>query len=108
MATIANRRYQRRSGDRLLDGGHLCHRPGTVHHRCLVGVLTMSGSSPAAVSDETERGTLHFFVAFDWGEEIDLDRARKLAPGEVHDLPRRRRTPTSFAYRPAPLEIDLG
>ncbi len=52
-------------------------------------------------------GTLHVFVAFDWGEEIDLDQARRLVPAEVHTLPRRRRTPTSIAYRPAPLYFAL-
>lgn len=60
------------------------------------------------MSPDIQRGTLHVFVAFDWGEAIDLERARGLAPGQVHDLPRRRRTPSSFSYRPAPLEIGLG
>src|SRR5436305_245219 len=78
-------------------------------------------------------GALHIYVAFDWGEEIDQEAAAKLvqsarsavqalgrqgaeqelatqvvAPTEV--LPRRRRTPTSFAYQPPPLRfrIDAG
>jgi hypothetical protein len=52
-------------------------------------------------------GTLHAYLAFDWGEEVDLDRARRLVPAEVQALPRRRRTPTSFAYHPAPLRFLL-
>jgi hypothetical protein len=52
-------------------------------------------------------GTLHVYVAFDWGDEVDLERARSLVPAEVHALPRRRRTPSSFAYRPPPLRFLL-
>jgi hypothetical protein len=39
-------------------------------------------------------GTLHILVAFDWGDEIDLERVRQLVRAEVYALPRRRRTPT--------------
>jgi hypothetical protein len=53
-------------------------------------------------------GVLHLFVAFDVGEEVDLEKARSLAPAQVQDLPRRRRTPASIAYRPPPLRIELG
>ena len=49
---------------------------------------TASGD-PAAIY----RGLLHIFVAFDWGDEVNLELARKLVPAEVHALPRRRRTP---------------
>jgi hypothetical protein len=52
-------------------------------------------------------GTLHIYVAFDWGDEVDLDLARKLVPAEVQALPRRRRTPSSFEYRPSPLRFPL-
>jgi hypothetical protein len=52
-------------------------------------------------------GTLHIYVAFDWGDEVDLDQARRLAPATVHELPRRRRTPSSIAYRPSPLRFHL-
>lgn len=52
-------------------------------------------------------GILHAFVAFDWGDAIDLDRAKLLQPGEMHMLPRRRRTPSSFNFHPAPLRIRL-
>ncbi len=53
-------------------------------------------------------GTLHLYVAFDWGDEVDLDQARQLVPAEVHDLPRRRRTPPSIAYHPPPLRFRLA
>jgi hypothetical protein len=52
-------------------------------------------------------GTLHAYVAFDWGEEVDLDHARRLVPAEVQTFPRRRRTPTSIGYRPPPLHFLL-
>src|SRR5262249_31526613 len=37
-----------------------------------------------------------------------LDRARQLVPAEVHELPRRRRTPSSITYRPPPLRFLLA
>ena len=52
-------------------------------------------------------GTLHILVAFDWGDEIDLGRVRQLVPAQTHALPRRRRTPTSIAYQPPPLQLAL-
>ena len=52
-----------------------------------------------------DTGILHLFVAYDWGDELDLERARQLGHAEVHDLPRRRRTPTSIAFRPPPLRF---
>jgi hypothetical protein len=52
-------------------------------------------------------GILHAYVAYDWGEELDLERARALVPAEVLGLPRRRRTPSSIGYRPPPLRILL-
>ncbi len=52
-------------------------------------------------------GTLHVFVAFDWGDEVDLERARRLVPAEFQDVARRRRTPSSIAYRPPPLRFVL-
>ena len=51
---------------------------------------------------------MHVFVAFDWGEEVNLDEARKLASAEVLALARRPRTPSSIAYRIAPLRFVLG
>ena len=53
-------------------------------------------------------GTLHVFVAFDWGDEVDLERARKLVPAVQPPLPRRKRTPSSFEYRPPPLRFPLS
>ncbi|MCI0683199.1 MAG: hypothetical protein L0Y71_13945 [Gemmataceae bacterium] len=52
-------------------------------------------------------GALHIYVAFDWGDEIDLTKARTLVSGSVHELPRRRRTPPSFQYTPAPVHVAL-
>jgi len=52
-------------------------------------------------------GVLHIYVAFDWGDEVDLERARGLVPAEARDLPRRRRTPSSMGYRPLPLRFGL-
>jgi len=59
-------------------------------------------------ADTVLSGTLHVFVAFDWGDEVDLDRARRIVPAEVQGLVRRPRTPSAFAYRPAPLRYRLG
>jgi hypothetical protein len=59
-------------------------------------------------TDTVLTGTLHVYVAFDWGEEIDLEHARRLVPAEVQGLARRPRTPPAFAYRPAPLRYRLG
>src|SRR5262245_41572488 len=52
-------------------------------------------------------GRLHVYVAFDWGEEIDLERARQRGAGVVLDMMRRSRTPASIAYRPPPLRFPL-
>ena len=53
-------------------------------------------------------GRLHVYVAFDWGDEIDLDLARQQGAGVVLDMIRRPRTPASIAYRPPPLRFPLG
>jgi hypothetical protein len=52
-------------------------------------------------------GFLHCFIAFDWGEEVDLEEARLLVPAQVHNLPRKSRTPASIAYQSPPLRLDL-
>lgn len=52
-------------------------------------------------------GALHMDVAFDWGEEIELERARRLAEATADELPRRPRTPSSIAYKPPPLVFAL-
>ncbi len=51
--------------------------------------------------------TVHLAFAFDIGDEIDLDRARLILQGEPGQLPRRRRTPESIGYRPAPIRVEL-
>jgi hypothetical protein len=63
---------------------------------------------PFAPAGAPVRGVLHIFVAFDWGDEINLELARRLVPASFQVLPRRRRTPPSFSYRPAPLHVALG
>jgi hypothetical protein len=70
-------------------------------------------SEPASSDAESDigapaqifQGVLHIYVAYDWGEEIDMEKARTLVPAETHDLPRRRRTPSSITYRPPPLRF---
>ncbi len=64
------------------------------------------------MNDEIISGVLHACVAFDWGEEVDLVQAAKLLEVELGSasspgLPRRRRTPMSIEYRPAPLVFQL-
>ncbi len=51
--------------------------------------------------------TIHLAFAFDVGYEIDLDAARALLPAEDGALPRRKRTPESIRYRPAPLRLAV-
>lgn len=51
--------------------------------------------------------TLHIYVAFDWGDEIHLDKVQQIVAAFAQELPRRRRTPLSFFYRPAPLRVAL-
>lgn len=61
------------------------------------------------MTDTLIAGTLHVFVAFDWGDEIQFERAQKLIPpASFQELLRRRRTPTSFSFRPPPLHLSLG
>ena len=50
---------------------------------------------------------IHLAFAFDVGYEIDLDRARPVLAAESGGLARRRRTPESIQYRPAPLRMTL-
>ncbi len=60
-------------------------------------------------ADETLlSGTLHLYVAWDWGEEIQLEAARQILPARSGDLARRPRTPPSIAYRPSPLQFELA
>lgn len=52
-------------------------------------------------------GTLHIAVAFDWGDEVDLAHAQRLASAREYPLVRRPRTPASIAFRPPPLRFNL-
>lgn len=54
------------------------------------------------------QGKLHAFVAFDWGEALDLAAAAKLLPAEIYRLPRHPRTPVSIQYTPPPLRVVLA
>ena len=51
--------------------------------------------------------TVHLAFAFDVGYEIDLARGQGLLAGESAALARRRRTPESIRYRPAPLRMAV-
>jgi hypothetical protein len=53
-------------------------------------------------------GMLHVYVALDWGEEIDLERANQLAAGSFLALARRSRTPASVNYHPMPVQFQLA
>jgi hypothetical protein len=69
--------------------------------------MTAPAISEPSGPDLPLSGILHAYVAFDWGDEVDMEHARRLVPAEVRDLPRRRRTPPSIAYRPPPLRFRL-
>lgn len=66
-----------------------------------------AGQGSGAGPELRPRGYLHMLVAFDWGDQVDLERARQLFAGRVADLARRRRTPPSIMYRRAPVSFDL-
>ncbi len=67
----------------------------------------MTAITPPAGPNAVLAGALRMYVAFDWGEEIDLVAAQRLVPAEPHALARRRRTPSSIVYRPPPLRVAL-
>jgi hypothetical protein len=50
---------------------------------------------------------VHLAFAFDIGDEINLDLARQMLQGELGQIPRRKRTPESIGYRPAPIRVPL-
>ena len=60
------------------------------------------------VSAELLHGTLHIFVAFDWGNEVNLEHAGRLAPGALLTFARRPRTPVSVAFQPTPWRFRLA
>src|SRR5262249_22044804 len=72
---------------------------------------TLKSPVPAPAAPGDPEGVLtawlHTYVAFDWGDEIDLTHARRLGPSVVLDLSRRPRTPSSIAFKPAPLRFTL-
>jgi hypothetical protein len=70
-------------------------------------VATPRPADAALTASATLAGILHVHVALDWGDEVDLDHARRLVRGEFTVLRRRRRTPSSIAYRPPPLRLSL-
>ena len=69
--------------------------------------MTATALDPDPDPDEPLDATIHLAFAFDIGYEIDLDRARALVPTESGLISRRRRTPESIQYRPAPLRLAL-
>lgn len=67
----------------------------------------MSNSGTQLATLPLLHGTLHIYVAFDWGDEIVLERVRQIVPASALELPRRRRTPLSFSYRAPPQFVAL-
>src|SRR5271169_2755640 len=67
---------------------------------------TRDAGSPPWMT-EVFAATVHLAFAFDIGDEIDLERARLILQGEPGKLPRRRRTPESIGYRPAPIRVEV-
>lgn len=59
------------------------------------------------IGDEAFDLTVHLAFAFDIGYEIDLEKARPMLAGETGVLARRRRTPESLKYRPAPVRVGV-
>jgi hypothetical protein len=82
--------------------------PLRSRRRCFMTAESID--SPPARLDPSAvvSGTVHIYVAFDWGDEVDLEAARRLLTGEPQALARRRRTPSSFGYSPPPLRYPLA
>ena len=68
--------------------------------------MSVAPEPPSPVESPLD-ATIHLAFAFDIGYEIDIDRARAMLPTESGLLARRRRTPESIQYRPAPLRLTL-
>ncbi|MFO0889840.1 MAG: hypothetical protein U0790_11950 [Isosphaeraceae bacterium] len=60
-----------------------------------------------AWDDEALAVAVHLTFAFDIGDEIDLEQARAMLQGELGQIHRRKRTPESIGYRPAPIRVPL-
>jgi hypothetical protein len=56
---------------------------------------------------EEFQAVLHLFVAFDWGDEIDVPHAARLVPGERHAAPASAGVSPPLQYRPAPLRFRV-
>jgi hypothetical protein len=84
-----------RAAERALD-----HEPAGHRERDDSAISGAWLTEPLAV-------VVHLAFAFDIGDEIDLERARQLLQGELGQLPRRKRTPESIGYRPAPIRVPL-
>jgi hypothetical protein len=67
-----------------------------------------AATNPVPVTTPPVAGVLQVYVAFDWGDEIDLEQAGRMVPGEVLSLSRRPRTPTSIGFKPPPLRFSLA
>jgi hypothetical protein len=68
----------------------------------------MNESSPdSAWLTEPLAVAVHLAFAFDIGDEINLELARQTLQGELGQIPRRKRTPESIGYRPAPIRVPL-
>src|SRR5262249_38089413 len=84
------------------------HRPWRISQTALRS-YTGGMTAPADCDSGTPlTGRLYIFVAFDWGDEVDLDLASKLAPAAVVEPERRPRTPSSITYKPPPRRFRLG
>src|SRR6476661_4311257 len=71
---------------------------------------TQSGVVDASELDWPDKAltvVVHLAFAFDIGDEINLDLARQMLQGELGQIPRRKRTPESIGYRPAPIRVPL-
>lgn len=66
----------------------------------------LDGAQPTWFTEPLD-ATVHLAFAFDIGDEIDLDRARTILQAVPGQLPRRRRTPESLGYRPAPIRVEV-
>ncbi len=76
----------------------------------VAAVDSKAGAMNPIDQTDPQPATIHLAFAFDVGYEIDLDAARKIVAVEEGEIPRRKRTPESIRYRPAPLRfpVEIG
>ena len=67
----------------------------------------MTSAQPLNPSTAELQTILHLFVAFDWGDEIDVPHAARLVPGEMHAAPASAGVTPPLQYRPAPLRFRV-